>query len=55
MKVLKFGGYTIDSAENILKVKDIIDSQKGQVVIVVSAFHGITDTLLELSCGGCKG
>ena len=24
MKVLKFGGYAIDSAENILKVKEII-------------------------------
>ena len=49
MKVLKFGGYAIDSAENILKVKDIVSSQKEPVVIVVSAFHGITDKLLELS------
>jgi aspartokinase/homoserine dehydrogenase 1 len=49
MKVLKFGGYAIDSAENILKVKDIVKSQTVPVVIVVSAFHGITDQLLELS------
>lgn len=49
MKVLKFGGYAIDSAENILKVKEIVNSQTVPVVIVVSALHGITDKLLELS------
>jgi aspartokinase/homoserine dehydrogenase 1 len=49
MKVLKFGGYAIDSAENIRRVKGIIESQPGMVVVVVSAFHGITDQLLELS------
>ncbi len=49
MKVLKFGGYAIDTAENILKVKKIVESQTVPVVIVVSAFHGITDQLLELS------
>ncbi len=49
MKVLKFGGYAIGSAENILRVKQIVESQKEPVVIVVSAFHGITDKLLELS------
>lgn len=49
MKVLKFGGYAIDTAENILKVKNIIESEPELVVVVVSAFHGITDKLLELS------
>ena len=49
MKVLKFGGYAIDSAENILRVKEIIESQSGPIVVVVSALHGITDQLLELS------
>jgi aspartokinase/homoserine dehydrogenase 1 len=49
MKVLKFGGYAIDSTENILKVKEIIKAQTEPVVIVVSAFHGVTDELLELS------
>ena len=49
MKVLKFGGYTIDSAENILSAKKIIESQSGTNVVVISAFHGITDKLLELS------
>ncbi len=49
MKVLKFGGYAIDSVENILKVKEVIESQSEPVIVVVSAFHGITDKLLELS------
>jgi bifunctional aspartokinase / homoserine dehydrogenase 1 len=49
MKVLKFGGYSIDSAENILRAKAIVESQSETVIVVVSAFHGITDKLLELS------
>jgi bifunctional aspartokinase / homoserine dehydrogenase 1 len=49
MKVLKFGGCTIDTPDNILKVKKIIESQKGQIIIVVSAIHGITDQLISLS------
>jgi bifunctional aspartokinase / homoserine dehydrogenase 1 len=49
MKVLKFGGSSINSPEDILRVKKIIESQPTQVIIVVSAFHGITDLLLELS------
>jgi aspartokinase/homoserine dehydrogenase 1 len=49
MKVLKFGGSSIGSSENILRVKKIIEEQPVQVVVVVSAFHGITDQLLELA------
>jgi aspartokinase/homoserine dehydrogenase 1 len=49
MKVLKFGGYAIDSGENILKVKKIVESESQPVIIIVSAFHGITDQLVELS------
>jgi bifunctional aspartokinase / homoserine dehydrogenase 1 len=49
MKVLKFGGYAIDTSENILRVKNIIESQTEPVVVVVSAFHGITDKLVDLS------
>jgi len=49
MKVLKFGGSSISSPEDIHRVRKIIESQTEQVIIVVSAFHGITDLLLELS------
>ena len=48
MKVLKFGGTSIGTAENILRIKKIIESQNEQVIIVISALHGVTDQLLEL-------
>ncbi|MBN2481328.1 MAG: bifunctional aspartate kinase/homoserine dehydrogenase I [Bacteroidales bacterium] len=54
MKVLKFGGSTISSAENILRVKEIIESQSDQIIIVISAFSGITDQLIELSNKAAK-
>lgn len=49
MKVMKFGGSSIGSATNILNVKKIIDAEKGSVVMVISAFGGITDQLLQIS------
>jgi aspartokinase/homoserine dehydrogenase 1 len=48
MKVLKFGGSSVGSPENILLVKQIIESQQESCVVVVSAFEGITDQLLNL-------
>jgi aspartokinase/homoserine dehydrogenase 1 len=49
MKVLKFGGYAIDTAENILTLKRIVEAQQGNPILVISAFHGITNQLLELA------
>ena len=46
MKVLKFGGTSVGSAKNIKKVKSIVQQQKGDVIVVVSAFGGITDKIL---------
>ncbi len=46
MKVLKFGGSSVGSAENIKKVKRIVESQQGDVIVVVSAMGGITDKIL---------
>jgi aspartokinase/homoserine dehydrogenase 1 len=48
MKVLKFGGTSIGTPENIIRVKKIIESQTDQVIIVISAFDGITDKLISL-------
>ncbi len=45
MKVLKFGGSSVDSPEKIKQVMSIIEKQDDPVVVVVSAFHGITDKL----------
>lgn len=49
MKVMKFGGTSVSSANNILNVKKITSSINEPVVIVVSAFKGITDKLLHTS------
>lgn len=47
MKILKFGGTSVGSAESIRKVKEIILNQNDHVVIVVSALGGITDLILN--------
>lgn len=49
MKVLKFGGSSIGNPEHIKKVKEIIAGQQKPVIVVISAFEGITDQLLKTS------
>jgi len=47
MKVLKFGGTSVGSAENIQKVREILIGQVDDVIVVVSALGGITDMILS--------
>src|SRR5665648_909392 len=47
MKVLKFGGTSVGSAENIQGVKEILMRQDDDVIVVVSAMGGITDKILS--------
>ncbi|MFT4016424.1 MAG: bifunctional aspartate kinase/homoserine dehydrogenase I [Agriterribacter sp.] len=49
MQVLKFGGTSVGSADNIKKVIDIVRKalQKDRTVVVVSALGGTTDALLN--------
>nr|WP_314495040.1 bifunctional aspartate kinase/homoserine dehydrogenase I [uncultured Chryseobacterium sp.] len=49
MKVLKFGGTSVSHSENILKVENIIkkESSDSKIIVVVSALHGVTDTLIK--------
>ena len=49
MKVLKFGGTSVGSVENIEKVISIIEeaSQESRIAVVVSAFGGVKDQLIE--------
>lgn len=48
MKVLKFGGTSVASPQNIALVKDIVSqSDSPKNIVVVSAFGGITDLLLH--------
>ena len=46
---MKFGGTSVGSANSILKVKEIVESVKEPVIVVVSAMSGITDQLLLTS------
>jgi aspartokinase/homoserine dehydrogenase 1 len=57
MKVLKFGGTSVGSVENINKVISILqqESQHSRLVVVVSAVGGITDKLLEAARLACNG
>lgn len=47
MKVLKFGGTSVANAKNIELVKDIVSKSTSKTAVVVSAFGGVTDLLLE--------
>ncbi len=50
MKVLKFGGTSVASAKNIIRVKEIVTAAAGTspVLVVVSAFGGVTNLLEEV-------
>lgn len=49
MKVLKFGGSSVGTAERIRMVRKIISSEPLPLIVVVSAFQGITDSLKSVS------
>lgn len=55
MKVLKFGGTSVGTAEAILNVKKIVESENENVIVVVSAMGGITDRLLKTSKAASEG
>ena len=46
MKVLKFGGSSVGSAEGLSQVKRVVESNAEDTIVVVSALGGITDQLL---------
>lgn len=48
MKVLKFGGTSVGTAERIKKVAGIVTG-KGKNIVVLSAMAGTTNTLVEIS------
>jgi len=49
MIVMKFGGTSIGSEEQISRVVDLIINEKRKKVVVVSAMAGVTDKLLGIS------
>jgi bifunctional aspartokinase / homoserine dehydrogenase 1 len=54
MKVLKFGGSSIGSAEKILQVNKIIESQQESCIVVVSALINVTDQLIAITTMAMK-
>ena len=54
IKVLKFGGTSVGSAENMRKVADII-REEGSTVTVLSAMSGTTDALVKICSAAKKG
>jgi len=55
MKVLKFGGTSVGSANSILNLKNIVESQDFPVVVVVSALGGVTDLLIKTARTASEG
>jgi aspartokinase/homoserine dehydrogenase 1 len=57
MKVLKFGGSSVATSENINKAIAIVkdSAYDSQTIVVVSALGGITDLLLEAGNLACTG
>jgi aspartokinase/homoserine dehydrogenase 1 len=49
MKVLKFGGSSVGTPEQIQVIKEIVENQTVPCIVVVSAFNGITDQLIKVS------
>ncbi len=55
MKVIKFGGTSVGSAENVKKIDEIVRNQQSDLIVVVSAVGGITDMLLAAANAGAQG
>ncbi len=49
MKVLKFGGTSVGDAERIQSVAQLITSEKGRKIVVLSAMAGTTNSLVEIA------
>lgn len=54
MKVLKFGGSSVATSAAIAKVKAIIEKEQ-DIVVVVSAMGGVTDSLLTIAKKASEG
>ncbi|MBN1925926.1 MAG: aspartate kinase [Prolixibacteraceae bacterium] len=55
MKVLKFGGTSVGSPENMRAVMNIITAEKEPKVVVLSAMSGTTNSLVDISSCLYKG
>ncbi|WP_432264623.1 aspartate kinase [Autumnicola musiva] len=49
MRILKFGGTSVGAVESIRNVKNIVLSQPGEKILVLSAMAGVTNELVKIS------
>ncbi len=55
MKVLKFGGTSVGSVASLNNVQRIVNETKEELIVVVSAFGGVTDLLIATANAAQKG
>ena len=55
MKILKFGGTSVGSAENIKRISEIVLNQQDKIIVVVSALGGVTDLLVGVARKAASG
>jgi aspartokinase/homoserine dehydrogenase 1 len=55
MIVLKFGGTSVGSVENVKRIAEILKSQHEKIIVVVSALGGVTDKLLAVAQKAAMG
>ena len=49
MRVLKFGGTSVGSADRINEVIDLLEQRKEEQIVVLSAMSGTTNDLVQIS------
>jgi len=49
MRILKFGGTSVGSVDNLKRVKDILSKDNEEKIVVCSAMSGVTDQLVQLT------
>jgi len=55
MKILKFGGTSVGSVENVRRIGEIVLNQQDKIIVVVSALGGVTDQLLTVAQQAASG
>ncbi|MEI6138235.1 MAG: bifunctional aspartate kinase/homoserine dehydrogenase I [Mariniphaga sp.] len=55
MKILKFGGTSVGSVENVRRIGEIVLNQQDKIIVVVSALGGVTDQLLAVAQNAASG
>jgi len=55
MRILKFGGTSVGSVQNVRRIGEIVLKNKDKIIVVVSALGGVTDQLLAIAQKAASG